>query len=167
MHHRLEYLANHYPRRAEVFYRLGESALASGRVDQAKAAWSRVPAGTAFSAQAALAQAQIALQEGQFSNAEKLLKEGLAETGPSAMGVRRLLLVILVQEGRNTEARRLIEDRLNEPGLSTSDLVALIHDHMVLTLTPCRSRKTSNSWAGPIPPGQMMSGSGSPAPIWP
>ena len=93
-----------------------------------------MPSGTAFSAQAALAQAQIALQEGQFSTAEKLLKEGLAETGPTPMSVRCLLLVILVQEGRNTEARRLIEDRLNEPGLSTSDLVALIHDHMVLDL---------------------------------
>ncbi len=132
--HRLEYLANHYPRRAEVFFHLGESELASGRVDQAKAAWSQVPSGTAFSAQVALAQAQLALQAGQFSTAEQFLKQGLAETGPSAMGVRRLLLVILVQEGRSTEARRLIEDRLNEPGLSTSDLVALIHDHMALDL---------------------------------
>src|SRR6476660_9030194 len=40
---RLAYLATRWPGRVDVLYRLGESELACGRIEEALAAWSQVP----------------------------------------------------------------------------------------------------------------------------
>ncbi len=133
---RLARLAERWPGRAEVLFRLGESELTCGRVEPAKIAWSKVPHGSPFSAQAALGRAHLALQVAQFSDAERILREALDDPGTGAREVWHLLLVILGQQGRLDEARRLIEQRWRKTDLSPSERLALLREHLALDLEP-------------------------------
>jgi enediyne biosynthesis protein E4 len=131
---RLARLAGRWPGRAEVFFQLGESELACGRVEQAVIAWSQIPRESPFAGQAALGRARLALEAGQFSNAEQILREALAQTGSSSGELRHLLLVVLMQQGALDEVRQLIEARWRDAGLSYKEQIDLLRDHMALDL---------------------------------
>ena len=131
---RLARLVERWPGRAEVLFPLGESELACGRVEQAMIAWSQIPPKSPFAGQVALGRARLALEAGQFSNAEQILREALAESGSSSGELRHLLLVILMQRGALDEARQLIEARWREPGLSYKEQIDLLRAHMAVDL---------------------------------
>ena len=131
---RLRDLAGRWPGRAEVLFRLGEGELACGRVEEALDAWSQVPTGSSFSGQAVVARAQVALQTARFTEAERILRESLKEPGSRTAAGTHLLFVILGLQGRLLEARQLIEDLWEEPGLSLSERVGLLRDHLALDL---------------------------------
>ncbi len=131
---RLMRLAARWPGRAEVLYPLGESELACGRIEQAKDAWSQIPSDSPLAGQAALNRARLSLQNGQFGDAERILREALGAPGSSSSELRHLLLVILLQEGALEDARQLIEARMSETGISADERAALLRDHMALDL---------------------------------
>jgi len=130
---RLARLAEQWPGDARVLFRLGESELACGRPDAAFQAWARIPRGSSQAAEAAIQRAQLALQSGQFTLAEAVLRAALDEPGPNSGHVRHLLLSIMNQQGRIDEVRRLIEERWMVIDASRpDDLVASLHEHIAL-----------------------------------
>jgi enediyne biosynthesis protein E4 len=131
---RLKYLARRWPGRAELLFPLGESELACGRLEEALAAWSQVPQDSSFSGQAAVASAQVALQLGRFSDAERILRTALLGLNSKSADGRHLLFIILLQQGRLLEARRLIEEMWHESGLSLAEQIGLLRDHLALDL---------------------------------
>ena len=129
-------LARRWPGRPEILFRLGESELACGRVDEAMIAWSQIPPISPLRARAALAQAQVTLHTGRFSAAERILREALEQPGPYANDLRHMLLVILGLEGRLEAAPRLIEERYGQERIPVAERLALLHDHIALDLEP-------------------------------
>jgi enediyne biosynthesis protein E4 len=130
---RLARLAERWPAHPQVLFRLGESELACGRPDAAFQAWARIPRGSPQAAEAGIRRAQLALQSGQFTLAEEVLKDALDETGPQSGHVRHLLLTIMNQQGRIDEARRLIEARWFEfKDAQADEAVAVLREHIAL-----------------------------------
>jgi tetratricopeptide (TPR) repeat protein len=132
---RLARLAERFRGRGDILFPLGESELACGRAERAELAWSQVPKGSPLAAAAAVRRAQLALEAGQFAEAEKILRDALDESGPESGGVRHLLLSILGLEGRLDEAMALVEDRWRKTAPARRDeLTALLHEHLALDL---------------------------------
>ena len=133
---RLASLARRWPGRAEILFRLGESELACGRIDEAMIAWSQIPQASPLRARSALAQAQVSLHAGRFSDAERILRDALKQPGPYANDLRHMLLVILGLEGRLEAARGLVEERFYEDDVPASERLALLRDHIALDVEP-------------------------------
>ena len=101
-----------WPEQAEVAYQLGLCEQSLGRLDEAMAAWARVPAGSLYSERAALHRAQGAVAAGRFADVEVILRSALREPGPLAAEVRRQLARNLRFQGRLEDVARLDRGRL-------------------------------------------------------
>jgi tetratricopeptide (TPR) repeat protein len=93
----------------ETAYWLGVCEHAAGHYEAALAAWSRVPAGSIRSTEAALARAQTLVGNlGRFADAEPILEAALRAPGPSRVEVRHTLGQLYFWEARRDAMRRLI-----------------------------------------------------------
>jgi tetratricopeptide (TPR) repeat protein len=127
---RLLALAVRWPKQAEVHYQLGICELALGRLDEAMAAWARVPAGSKYSERAALHRAQAALALGRYAEVERTLRAALRHPGPLVAEVRRQLARNLRFQGRLDEVARLIEADWE----GAADPLGLLREHAALDL---------------------------------
>src|SRR5262249_40619089 len=96
--------------------------LAAGRVDEALAAWDRVPPGSPFFERAALARARVAVSRGRFADVESSLQAALRHPGPMAAEVRSHLARNLRFQVRLDEVIRLIESGAEGVAVSAAAL---------------------------------------------
>ena len=127
---RLRTLAAGRPGHPRLHYLLGLCERASGDVEAALAAWSKVPADAPKAAEAALHSASILIDEGRWAEAEPRLSLALAleARGPTAVEARRRLVDLLVLQGRLDEASRLLREGWDE----SRDRLALLRDLWML-----------------------------------
>lgn len=112
----------------EAAFGLGSCEQAAGRLDSAAEAWERIAADSPYADRAALRIAPIALERGQFSRAEGLLKKALRPSGPSNDEAREILGRVLRFEDRRDEARELLRRELKR----TSDPIRVLRSLWML-----------------------------------
>jgi tetratricopeptide (TPR) repeat protein len=106
---RLIELSNSGDAGGEVDYELGISELYRGHIDQARAAWKRVPSGGPFGARAALQCAMLAMSTGQLAHAEEMLQAAVRRwPGADSQELLRGLQLVLHLEGRTEDVRQAI-----------------------------------------------------------
>jgi enediyne biosynthesis protein E4 len=136
----LRWLSARRSGRAEVDYLLGVCEQAAGRPDAALAAWARVRAESAFTAELANRRAQLEMERGRFATAEEILLPASQGRGPEAIETRQLLAQLLLNEGRVDEAAAVLEANwmaLSRAGRSSSaQAVAILRSHITLDLFP-------------------------------
>src|SRR5262249_55237001 len=123
---RLARLVGRGPYQSEVAYKLGVCERAKGRLEAALAAWSRVPPGTPFFANAAAWRGAILIDLGRCAPAESILTSALPLAGgPDAEQVQRALIRLYRLQGRIHDVRRLVRDlwgRSSEPASLLKEL---------------------------------------------
>jgi tetratricopeptide (TPR) repeat protein len=125
---RLVRLASHRSGDLDIAYLLGLCEREAGRPEDAIAAWSRIPAGSAEAPRAALAAGKVLSQRlGRFADAESSLRSALAGPPAVASEARWSLVQLLIWEGRIGEARRLLEEGWSRT--PTPERVALLREH--------------------------------------
>ncbi len=94
----------------EVEYQLGVCELALGRGDRAVTAWDRVPPGSKWYVQAAVAQATFLINSGRYRPAEKTLERASSESHDPGdrLQVGRTLSRLYRFEGRVDDIRRVL-----------------------------------------------------------
>ena len=165
---RLAHLAQRWPGRAEILFRLGESELACGRIEQAIACLvASFHADRHWRGGRPCRTAQVALQAGRFSDAERILRDALEEPGSNA---QRAAAPAPRDPRPGGKARRgpaahrgTLAPCQRLPAVS-GWLCSANTSHS--TWIPCRWRETSNSWAAPVRPFPTTKGSGWPEPTW-
>jgi tetratricopeptide (TPR) repeat protein len=136
---RLERLARRWigKTESEVEFRLGVCERACGRPEEALAAWARVEPDSALAVSAARGRAEIDVELGRFTDAEKILSGAGLTTSEEGAAIRRLYLVLLAQQGRLDEARLLIESIWGRIGPEqVADRSMLLHNHLALDFEP-------------------------------
>jgi len=119
-------LAPPWSKNAEVAYRLGVCEHASGDIQAALTAWSRVEPRSPWDVRARLARARTAVGDlGRFSDAEAILAGLQPEAGPARDEVRHTLSELYFWEGRRDAMRRLLEEGYR----FTTDPVLELRDH--------------------------------------
>jgi tetratricopeptide (TPR) repeat protein len=96
----------------EAAYRLGLCERERGRPGAAVKAWERIGPGSPFAALAAAQIAPEALERGQYTRAEDLLRRAAAVDGPQTAEAREMLVRALRLEDRRDEARALLRQEL-------------------------------------------------------
>src|SRR5262249_43916397 len=92
-------------------YKLGVCERAKGRLEAALAAWSRVPPGTPFFANAAAWRGTTLVDLGRYAPAESILTSALRVAGVlDAEQVQRALIRLYRLQGRIPDVRRLVRD---------------------------------------------------------
>ncbi len=104
-------LANRWPGQGEPDYLLGACEEAAGRVDEALAAWGRVPWGSDPGPRAALRRAKLALDHGRLAVAEESLEPALLRPGGPTDEASGLMVSLLWLSGRSEDAARLLRER--------------------------------------------------------
>ncbi len=107
-------LARRWPKSSEVQYRLGRCEERLGHADEALSAWARVLPGSPHAALAAMKRARLALEHGQFAEAEAALNVALEEPGTHRPDAYWELARLLRFEGRLDDVRELLRARLAE-----------------------------------------------------
>jgi Flp pilus assembly protein TadD len=92
----------------EAEFLLGACEFKLGRMTEAEAAWSRVPAGSLFEPHAALYRARLVLTRDRFADAEPLLLVAMRGQGPRATEARETLVNLYKLQERFDEARALV-----------------------------------------------------------
>jgi len=105
---RLRKLATRWPGRGEPDDLLGQCEEAAGRVDEALAAWARVPWDTPWGPSAALRRARLGLRHARLAAAEESLDLALRRGGRPADEAEGLLPSLYWLSGRSDEAARLL-----------------------------------------------------------
>jgi tetratricopeptide (TPR) repeat protein len=99
------------PKHAETAFLLGVCASAAGRLEEALAAWARVPLQSQFGVNAALAQAQTLVSDfSRFADAETIITRALSQNGLRAPRLRYLLNQLFYWQGRVDEMRQLLQE---------------------------------------------------------
>jgi enediyne biosynthesis protein E4 len=93
----------------EVDYQLGLCELYRGRPAAALAAWDRVPPGTPFATRADVGRARLAIDLGEYTRAEEILRAALRRAaGTERSELFRLLEQLYRLEGRIDDARQVV-----------------------------------------------------------
>ena len=108
---RLAKLVGRGPYQDEVAYKLGVCERAKGHLEAALSAWSRVPPGTRFFANAAAWRGTTLIGLGRYAPAESILESALrVASGPDVEQVQRALIRLYRLQGRMYDVRRLLRD---------------------------------------------------------
>lgn len=110
--HRLAKLAEAWPGRSEVEYRLGVAEMHVGNPDAAIAAWGRVPPDSPEARQTALAQGRLALEVGRYRLAETCLERAFRAGGATADQAAHALGQLYMIMGRHDDYRRLVHHEM-------------------------------------------------------
>ena len=128
--HRLSRLAERWTNDGEVLLLLGDSEVALGKPNHALACWARVPASSPFLASRAVRGAYRMVEDGQYSPAESLLLETLANPRLSARYELELALTwVYWYQGRFHDIRPLIQAswcRSPQPALVLKELWGVV-----------------------------------------
>ena len=135
---RLARLASWWPGRADVEFSLGVCEQATGRLDAAIAAWSRIPPSSKLAEDAALKRGEAEMDRGRLVEAEAVFQAALRRPGPRAVEIRHDLMQLFWQQGRLDEARALIERNWDEYrrtlGPGSAQAIANLRAHLSLDL---------------------------------
>ena len=135
---RLARLASLWPGRADVEFSLGVCEQATGHLDDAVAAWSRVPPTSKLAEDAVLKWGEAEMDRGRLVEAEAVFQAALRLPGPRAVEIRHDLMQLFWQQGRLDEARTLIERNWDEYrrtlGPASSEAIANLRAHLSLDL---------------------------------
>jgi tetratricopeptide (TPR) repeat protein len=130
----LAHLGNHWSNQGEVFLLLGNCELARGRREEAIKAWARVPGGSPYRAQAAVAAATHLINSGRYTPAEAMLTGALANAPEDERyGLERILTRLYRFEGRFDDVRRVLRAswcRSSDPAGVLKELWLLDHSPM-------------------------------------
>ncbi len=103
-------LTSRWTGRGELEYGLGICEAAEGRVDEALAAWSRIPTDAPEAIAGAMQRGRLAFDHGRFSIAEESFKVAASSTDRRAIEARQLLGKLLWFSGRGDDFRRLLRE---------------------------------------------------------
>ncbi|WP_422927928.1 FG-GAP-like repeat-containing protein [Singulisphaera sp. PoT] len=129
---RLAELARSWPSNGEVLFQLGICEDATGRRENAVAAWSKVPRSSSFFARAVALRAEAYLDAGKYNEAEPILEEAYRETDLDLGEIRRVLLRLYRYEGRTADVRKLVR----ESWPSSPDPIAVLKELWLIDNTP-------------------------------
>ncbi len=102
------------PNRSDVAYALGLCEWSLGHIDEALAAWGRVPPNTPEAARASFRRGMLARETGRFAIAEEGFREALKEPGRHQDQALQELDYVLRYQGRLDEVRQLWREALHE-----------------------------------------------------
>jgi tetratricopeptide (TPR) repeat protein len=114
----LRSLTQRRPGRGDIELHLGACEILDGHVEEALAAWGRVPDHAPEAAQAALSRGRVALDNGRFALAERCLARAALAGGAIADEARRQLSRVYWKTGQRREHRLVLErliERLPDP----------------------------------------------------
>jgi tetratricopeptide (TPR) repeat protein len=135
---RLARLATWSPGRADVEFALGVCEQATGRLDAAIAAWSRIPPSSKLAEDAALKWGEAEMDRGRLVEAEAVFQAALSRPGRRRADIRHDLMQLLWQQARLDEARALIERNWEEyrraHGPASSEAITNLRAHLSLDL---------------------------------
>ncbi len=128
----LSSLAQRWPGRPEVEYRLGLCESILGHSDRAIEAWGRVAPSSELALPAALARGRLALESGRLSVAEESLSRAEIGAGEVADEASQLMDQVVLFEGRGRELPRRFQARQR----SVADLPTLLKNHWLFDTEP-------------------------------
>jgi tetratricopeptide (TPR) repeat protein len=112
----------------EAWYNLGVCAQSRQQAQAAWDAFAKVPSGSPWVGWSEVRQSRIALDRGQFSACEDLLRRAAARPGPHRGEARWGLVLLLRMQGRFDEARRCLQagfDQMSSPIVTLQRLFKL------------------------------------------
>ena len=137
---RLARLSARWPGQGEVEYMLGICEQGAGRLEEAGAAWARVPEGSPHAVPAALMLAKLEMGRGRYSSAEHVLLGTLTIPGPESIGARRLLAEVLWEQGRYDELSPILEanwEIMDRPDWANpGDALEVLRSHLAMDFFP-------------------------------
>ncbi len=113
---RLRELVRRWPGQGQPDYLLGVAEERTGRVDEALAAWGKVPSGSSLGLRAALRRARLAMDHARLTVAEESLDLLAHQSGAPSDEVEGLRLSLFWLSGRSEEAARLLREQSRRSG---------------------------------------------------
>jgi enediyne biosynthesis protein E4 len=122
--------------RARTLYLLGSCEQSLGHPNEAAAAWSQVSPSSRFAIAALLGRMEVEVERGRLADAERLIRQGLADPRIAAYELVLEFAPVYGKEGRVDEAQELIEaawTALDEAGQGASEpAILLVRLHIEL-----------------------------------
>ncbi len=146
------------PESDQALYLLGECEKQRGRPEAAAHTWSRVRPTSLYAPKALLGQVEVLIEQGRFSQAERLVEQSGQHTRRDGTGPSMLMGPLYWQQGRLDEAIRLIEERwefLDRAGQGASEQaihLVKLHVELMAKVTPIEEVKKALDQAGRADP---------------